>query len=107
MSKFPMTFPICPHCQSPNCVADTAFREEIENGNKEIPLLPLHCLDQETRFLQDPQKAKFAVPAILLFWDICAGCGQRRLVRAEKVSLPVQTVQTAGMPLKRPFGRIN
>ena len=109
MSKFPMIFLTCANCQSPNCVADTAFREEIEGGNKDIPILPIHCLDQETRLLQDPAKAKFAIPALLLYWDICARCGQRRLVRAEKVSLPVQTVQSPVSSLrpKNPFGRIN
>lgn len=89
MSAFPMVFPECPICKSKETVADTAFREEISAGNTAIPILPLHCLDQEVRLLQDPKTAHLFIPAIALFWDICSGCGIRRLVRVEKQNLPV------------------
>ena len=89
MSDFPMIFPECPICKCKETVANTAFREEIKNGNKAIPILTTHCLDQEVRLLQDPRTAKFSAPAIILMWDVCAGCGIRRLIRAEKQNMPV------------------
>ncbi len=94
MSDFPMNFPKCNNCGSEKTVAKSAFDEEIENGNKLIPHLPIRCLDQETRLLQDPKTAKFVMPILVLFWDICAGCGMRRLTRVEKQTIPVNTETT-------------
>jgi hypothetical protein len=90
-SKFPLTFPVCLDCGSSDTVAGLAYQEEIDAGNKRVPVDTFKTLETETRYLVNPQTAILNVPALRISWDICAGCGKRRCVKVEKELLPIKT----------------
>lgn len=87
--KFPLEFHICHNCGCIETVAGLAYQEEIEAGNKRIPLDTFKALEAETRYLENPHTAVLNVAALVLSWDICAGCGKRRCTKVEKKSIPL------------------
>ena len=85
------TYRVCPNCQSEECVGQNAAREAIAAGNSQVAI-GFHCIDMEVKLMVDPAKCKLVVPAIILEWDVCEGCGLRRIVRVQTKNIPVDTI---------------
>lgn len=86
---FPKDFKKCPHCGSEELVTHEAIKTvalQMKAMPKPMPYMErieLPLVQQGN--LNDSAKR---IPVMSLYHDICAGCGVRRLVRAEIVYAP-------------------
>lgn len=93
-------FPVCPDCGSEETIsklgcADLVARGKLQEG------APTH-LEVQVIPLEQPVMAGVMVQAIVVHWDICAGCGRRRCTWVDLQQVPVQF--QGGMPQQRGGG---
>lgn len=100
MAKFPLEFNECPDCGSTERVTELAMQEmEAEKGIKREN--PFVSMEKAGIPLASPLKiVGVTVPILVCHYDVCAGCGLRRCVRAEIIDAPMKfaTPQQQGPP---------
>lgn len=83
-TKILAEFPKCPDCGSEETVAQKALTDNKLDSEGTIAHLEVTVVP-----LKQPAMAGVMVPAIVVHWDVCLGCGRRRCTLAEVQQVPV------------------
>jgi hypothetical protein len=93
-TKLIKEFPVCPNCGSSELISKLGCAGLVEKGKIKADA-PTH-LEVQVIPIEQPMMAGVMVSAIVIHWDICAGCGRRRCTWADVQQVPVQ--MQGGMP---------
>ena len=87
-NNFILSFASCPSCGSEERISSLTSQEYIDKG--EMSKDAVVALERVMIVLKDPRKAVLTAPTLLLLYDICAKCGARYCIKAEKTDLPIK-----------------
>lgn len=83
-------FPNCPKCGSSDRVSVMATLATADKTGVKPGDMGFTSLGKVGHFLIPPDRAKgLTVPMLVIYEDICGGCGLKRCVRAEIIDAPI------------------
>ena len=100
--EFPIDFKECPNCGKEGTLSLQALDDEPVK-----PLNPIAMLEKEVTPIQDFLRISTPNTKVLLkYYDICASCGLKYCVRAEKGTIPTEILmQMMGVSQQMPKRR--
>lgn len=99
--KILVDFPNCPKCGSSDRVSVMATLATADKTGVNPGDMGFSSLGKVGHFLIPPEKAiGVTVPMLVIYEDICGGCGLKRCVRAEIIDAPI----TMAAPKQGPGG---
>lgn len=90
-------FPHCEICHSEKLLTRDAWKEvrgeedEAMVGTRKLAI-PMNTLSAEAQLIMP------TVPCLVLFWDICGGCGIERVVYSAVQTLPIGLTGKVAVP---------
>ncbi len=90
--EFPKVFDKCPLCKCPETLCKLAWEEDVELGKISQASKDMFVSAEKIAVpLVDPKRGvALSVTVLVYHYDVCAKCGHRYCIKAEKTTQPVQ-----------------